>query len=351
MKNYFFSVLIPVYNVEKYLMQCLDSVVNQTYKHFEVIIIDDGSTDSSGRICDEYMLKDSRIKVYHQENQGALFSRCYGIKKSEGDYLLFLDSDDYWDEDLLETINDTINKYDCDLVLFKYKRVYPGYTIIKDSIFKDGSVFESCTKDEIVKKLISGTDLNSMCMKVVKRSVFQLDDTDYSYYANILVGEDLLQSIPLLFNANKIVYIDKALYNYRMHDNNTCYKFYHDLFICGDGRERLLDYLRIYSYDTKENLKIFYTYYYKILASQISQIMKRVKGYRNKVQLLNRLHETRLCKSANGYIRTNNYSLSTKVRYILFNQRKYFILYLFEKIHSILQKVYSLCKSRSRRGN
>lgn len=96
------SVILPVYNVEKYLIKCLDSVIRQTYQKLEIILVDDGSTDSSGKICDDYANKDGRIKIFHKKNGGLSDARNYGIERSTGEYLAFIDSDDYVDDDYIE---------------------------------------------------------------------------------------------------------------------------------------------------------------------------------------------------------------------------------------------------------
>ena len=98
------SVIIPVYNVEEYLCECVDSVLVQTYQNFEIILVDDGSTDSSGRICDEYAEKDSRISVIHQENRGPSKTRNTGLNNANGKYIYFLDSDDYIENNALELL-------------------------------------------------------------------------------------------------------------------------------------------------------------------------------------------------------------------------------------------------------
>lgn len=98
------SVIIPVYKTERYLHRCIDSLVNQDYKNIEIILIDDGSPDHCGNICDEYAKKDKRIRVIHQENQGISVARNAGIKKSCGEYICFVDSDDYVDIHLLSTV-------------------------------------------------------------------------------------------------------------------------------------------------------------------------------------------------------------------------------------------------------
>ena len=130
------SVIIPVYNIEKLLSKCIESVISQTYSNIEIILIDDGSTDSSGNICDEYLSKDSRIKVFHKKNGVLSSARNYGIKESTGNYLFFLDSDDFVDSNIIKklyknlidtnsniSISNRINYYDNGK---KYVRFYNG---------------------------------------------------------------------------------------------------------------------------------------------------------------------------------------------------------------------------------
>ena len=113
--NDLISLIIPVYNTEQFLRRCLDSVINQTYKNLEIILIDDGSTDNSGKICDEYVLKDNRIKVLHIENGGPSYARNKGLEIAKGDYIGFVDSDDYVDKDIFNLMRiepHTINVID-----------------------------------------------------------------------------------------------------------------------------------------------------------------------------------------------------------------------------------------------
>lgn len=116
MDNLKASIIIPVYQAEKYIRRCLDSVVNQTYKEFEVVIIDDGSTDRSGAICDEYAAKDKRIRVFHQKNKGVTAARYTGMKNAIGEYLFWVDADDYADIYLLEKAVQVIEKKQVDIV-------------------------------------------------------------------------------------------------------------------------------------------------------------------------------------------------------------------------------------------
>ncbi len=106
-----FSIVIPVHNKEKYIYKTLNSVLNQTYPHFELILVDDGSVDNSGNICDQYALADSRIKVIHQKNGGVSNARNTGIKAASNNLIAFIDADDFWKEDYLERMSDLIKKF------------------------------------------------------------------------------------------------------------------------------------------------------------------------------------------------------------------------------------------------
>ena len=110
------SIIIPVYNIENYLRECLDSVVNQTYSNLEIVIVDDGSTDSSGRICDEYAAKDNRIKVIHQKNAGAAAAKNTALDNVSGEYVAFVDSDDYVSTKWIETMFQSMKRYNADIV-------------------------------------------------------------------------------------------------------------------------------------------------------------------------------------------------------------------------------------------
>lgn len=118
MENLMASIIIPVYQAEKYIRRCLDSVIHQTYKDFEVVIIDDGSTDKSGSICDEYASRDHRLHVYHQDNQGVTAARYAGMKNAKGKYLFWVDADDYADVHLLERAMQVIDREQADIVVW-----------------------------------------------------------------------------------------------------------------------------------------------------------------------------------------------------------------------------------------
>ncbi len=219
--NIRFSVLIPVYNTEKYLRQCLDSVIDQTYKNFEIIIIDDGSTDSSGIICDSY--SDRNIHVVHQNNQGLLMARRNAINLVSGDYCIFLDSDDLLDNRCLEVLNQEIEDHAFDLIVFNKYFFYEDDINNKKkdrSIFGNKTIFTNENKSRILFEFLSTGDLNNLVIKCVKTEILRKDSTNYLDYAYISLSEDRLQSFPILDMSQNIEYLDKPLYYYRQNQSS-----------------------------------------------------------------------------------------------------------------------------------
>ena len=148
------SVIIPVYNVEPYFRQCLNSVVGQTYEKLEILIIDDGSTDECGKICDEYAERDGRIKVFHTENRGLSAARNLGIDEAGGEYINFIDSDDWFELNAIETAVNAAIDSKADIVCFRYVKEYKNTRKV-DSFaeYYEKTVFNG---DEIIKEYCTG---------------------------------------------------------------------------------------------------------------------------------------------------------------------------------------------------
>lgn len=232
-----FSVLIPVYNTSKYLDECIQSVLAQSEKDYEIVLIDDGSTDNSGEICDSYAEKYSSIRVIHKQNEGLMMTRRRGFQEAKGDYFVCLDSDDYLcDDDALAKIKKMIVEKNCDLVVYNY--LMEKETREQDKricLFEkpDGYVFKDSEKSVLYEKLIMGQFFNPIVAKAPKRTIVDID-TDYSVWSSQLYksqGEDLFQSMPILNNAKRIGYINDVLYYYRWNggsiSRNLDLKFYY----------------------------------------------------------------------------------------------------------------------------
>ena len=165
------SVIIPVYNVELYLRRCVDSVINQTYKLLEIILVDDGSTDSSGKICEEYSKTDNRIKVIHKTNGGLSDARNAGIEICKGDYITFVDSDDWIDPDLVKHLYDIIVKFNADISIGMYKKVYDNF--INDKCIKEFyNVYEYAGTKALEELYVHRSFGVHACGKLYKRNLF-----------------------------------------------------------------------------------------------------------------------------------------------------------------------------------
>ena len=207
MFSYMISVIIPVFNVEKYLPKCLDSVINQTYKNIEIILVDDGSKDSSGRICDEYAQQDSRIIVVHKENGGLSSARNAGLDIATGDYVMFVDSDDYVEPYFCEIPLKLAKENNVEIVSFGYYRVYEDGRKIE---FKTSNPRIISTNEGIFQ-LIKKTDViyNLPCNKFFKRTLFR--------EIRFPLGkeyEDQATTYLLFHKASGIYVSDCILYNY-----------------------------------------------------------------------------------------------------------------------------------------
>lgn len=224
-----FSILVPVYNVEKYLEQCVNSLLNQTFKGaYEIILVDDGSTDSSGSICDRYQKNNpDKVRVVHKKNEGLVSARQVGIEKASGEYSLFVDSDDFAEVNLLETVNDCIERHNNpDMVIFSFRYYSNGKTTErKATLTTNETVFTKENKKELYEALISTTFITSLWTKALKTEILKKDPTDYSLYYDKNMAEDWFRSIHLLTTAKKIVYINKHLYNYRTNESSISRSF------------------------------------------------------------------------------------------------------------------------------
>ncbi|MDD6478701.1 MAG: glycosyltransferase [Oscillospiraceae bacterium] len=206
------SIIVPVYNVEQYLDECVTSIVNQTYENIEIILVDDGSTDNSPKMCDDWAKKDSRIKAIHKENGGASSARNAGLDMATGDYIGFVDSDDYIEaymyEKLLEAISDKAIKICCcnTYRILKNREIQkPKAKIIKKEMDTTAAV----------KELIL-TESTSLCDKLFAASLF-----DDIRFPNGETNEELSLLIPLIVRGSGIVKISDALYYYREREGSV----------------------------------------------------------------------------------------------------------------------------------
>lgn len=214
------SVIIPVYNASMFLVKCLDSVINQTFRDLQIILIDDGSSDKSGDICEQYSKRDSRIVFVHQKNQGLSKARNVGLSLARGDYITFIDSDDYIELDTYSTVAEAIEKNQYpDLVFFREKSVNTkGKTVYVQGDTPTGEIIKkdrSFAENRIIGELVNG-----VCDKVFKAELIR----GLSFECGKMYGEDFKFNLEMLKKVETVVYVDQIKYNYVMHSDSITHK-------------------------------------------------------------------------------------------------------------------------------
>lgn len=211
------SIIVPVYNVEKYLRRCLDSVLAQDFTDYDVILIDDGSTDGSAAICDEYLRHDNRIRIKHLTNAGPSNARNVGIQMATGDYLMFADSDDYVEHDWCSVLYQTAIENDCALPISGMRCVYVREAPPKEVIraFPSFATYARANYLETCNYSLA----SSLCCKIYKMQT--VVENNIRFDPNIKIGEDLLFNLKYLVHMNSFVTVPSITYNYMKQDENS----------------------------------------------------------------------------------------------------------------------------------
>lgn len=200
------SIIIPVYKVEKYLEKCIQSVINQTYENLQIILVDDGSPDNCGKICDEYAKKDHRIEVIHKSNGGLSDARNKGLEIAKGEYIGFVDSDDYIEADMYEVLYNLLKQYNADVSICNFYTVSQGKISIKNA---DNGINEY-NRIEILKEILLDRNIQSYAWnKLYKKELF--DEIKYPIGKKY---EDIGTTFYLLEKCNKVVVTGKSEYYY-----------------------------------------------------------------------------------------------------------------------------------------
>lgn len=201
------SVIVTVYNIERYLERAVDSILSQTYRNLEVILVDDGSTDKSGRMCEDYAGKDSRVKVIHQENGGAYSARNTGLLAASGELVTFVDGDDWIDPKLYETLASAMEEQGTDLAVCRYRKVFDDHT--EDHSTPAAAVFEG---QELLAKYLE-EDEKWLIQTAVWNKLWRRELSEGLKFPKSLY-EDMYFTIRLLARSKRSVYLDTAFYNY-----------------------------------------------------------------------------------------------------------------------------------------
>lgn len=316
------SVIIPIYNAENYLKRCVDSVLNQSVNFLQVLLIDDGSTDNSGAICDFYAKQDNRVKVCHIKNGGVSRARNKGIELAEGKYLLMLDSDDWLASNTLEILMDVQSKNNADCVIFGFNQTSgniwaPENNLVYDSI-------DSLKKDFTYH--INTELLSSSVNKLYKKELIKK-----MYPEDMAFGEDLLFSLNYLEECNNVVFIKNPLYQHDVYNNTSLthtfnIKRFHDI----EAIQK-----RILEFATDKSDKFLYKKYVADCIRIIRRFLICDKTYNGKRVMLNDW----LGNSYFKKIKLNQYELIWQNRLLLFfiQYRLFLLAYLLVNWKRILK--------------
>lgn len=266
------SIIVPIYNVEKYLNKCIESIVAQTYKNLEIILVDDGSLDNCPQMCDEWAKKDERIKVIHKVNGGVSSARNAGLHVATGEYIQFVDSDDFLELDACETLfnNMILNDVDWCVANFKYLGLFIKQTSLQD--------FTTSDQGFALHQLWANHRFNALWNKLYKKNLLN----DINFIDNQKYGEDFLFNCEYLKQCKKICYISKDIYNYVFVDssamNTFSEKYFSNLCIVVNYVERVLkvrypDFVNFLN--DMQNKSILLSFKNLILTNQLTNEQKR----------------------------------------------------------------------------
>lgn len=275
------SFVIPIYNVEKYLSECVESILAQAYSDFEILLVDDGSPDNCPALCDEWAKKDSRIKALHKSNGGLSDARNYGLEHAQGDYVIFVDSDDFWvDKDCLGNLMKVVDAHsECDFIGFNCSYYYSDTKTYTKWVAYDINLSEPIDKDTAMRSLVaSGTLPMSACLKVISRK--SLSDMGLRFIKGTM-AEDIPWFIDLLDGSKSCMFINQYIYAYRQNVAGSITasgnpKSTSDLFTIVKNEVNKMN-ERSFSEEAKNALYSFLAYEFCILLTASSRMSKEMR--------------------------------------------------------------------------
>jgi glycosyltransferase involved in cell wall biosynthesis len=275
--NHKISIIVPIYKVEQYIHKCIESIIHQTYANLEIILVDDGSPDNCGEICDEYAQKDFRIKVIHKENGGLSDARNVAIDMAKGEYITFIDSDDFVTEDYIETLIDLVENYNVEISISQVQFCRED---------KDMIMHQKAIKAVVVNNLIGIERLlyqrgfeTFACGKLYKKSLF-----DEIRYPKGMIFEDILVTYQLIGKAKSIAITNKKTYYYLQRKDS----------ILGDGYyNKKMDILQIFEMMHKDFIEnypqLLLALKCRMISNLFSVLLLMPKGHQHEILFWNRI--------------------------------------------------------------
>lgn len=333
------SIVIPVYNVEKYINQCLDSVIYQTVKDIEIILVDDGSTDKSGIICDDYAKKDSRVKVVHKKNGGVSSARNTGLEICNGEWITFLDPDDWLELNALEVALNQAQKYNVDIIgwnhyynngdkQFKREEIFPDPLIRKNEEIKGFILDTMYPKYDKTLNNISVAAIRGVWGKLFKRDLIM--ENNIRFDENLKIAEDALFCILCFKKASKIILVNQYLSHYRVVNQSANRRYREDI---NEINKNILDIF--YKYIQADLSKEGFLICYMGLACEClcNSLDKYFVNPMNPNGFLKRIKDLKELTYHETYQRAFNYKISkdlgTKEKIVIYAAKKHYAFLLY----------------------
>ena len=291
------SVIIPAYNVEEYIGKTITSIIKQDFKEIEIIVINDGSIDNTKKVIEDYLQYDNRIKLINTNNNGVSNARNIGLDNSTGKYVMFIDSDDWIEENALSKLWMFAEESNLDIVSFNCYKAYED----KIEIIKTNLNNEIITGEQAVKEVLINKMSPSVCDKMIKRDLF---NSEFKFEKSIKMGEDLLMSVKLCASAERIGKLKDTYYYYYMRSDSVTHKVNEDIYSIVDSLKLIKEFLDekglyLNNCEEYEFLRFMHLYYYRVVVGDMDDKFHKdfFSKYKNYRSFENKYYKSLLRKS------------------------------------------------------
>ena len=336
MGKYKFSIVVPVYQAEAFLKECIESVIEQEESSWELILVDDGSTDKSPEICDSYASRNSGIRVIHKKNEGPLLARYCGFCQAKGEYIINLDADDRLKRTALKTVEKILEKNSYDMIIFNYCRINRKgeKTGKRSNLTKE--YFNKENKGLLFQKLWKENCLNSLCNKVFPRKYIKDMLPQKKSLQTVVNGDDVILILPLLIKAKQVITIEDILYEYRISLDSITSRFEmrkaRDFFLSRTYMMTLCKSEGIWSLELE---KEFYRMVYQITAYLLINCARSKKYFKEKKKFYSYVENQSIYRNSLHYKEQVKFPKRKKLSLDLFENHKYRLFTTYEELQNV----------------
>ena len=347
-----FSIIVPVYQAEEYLQECIYSVINQNEESWELILVDDGSTDKSVQVCDSFTERDFRIKTIHQENAGPISARCKGFEMAKGTYLLSLDADDRLAQNALGRIDAVLSQTEIDILVFGYRRIdIKGRYTKTEYCFKD-IIYSKSQKKDLFLKLWEKNAFNLVWNKVFRRDFIHKNLRIPENLKNIRTGDDAIIVTQLLIQADKIRTVEDMLYEYRIVPDSITRKFDpksgEDII---QYRSYMLDQIKKADLLCSEIETVFFQVTYRTISYVLWQCARSNNSRKEKISFLCNMSTQELYRESLSYAEKVKFSARKRFSMWLYNHEMFYNFIRIEKFQNYINHLICTVLCNYRRKN